>query len=141
METTLNLIWLVVTVAAVWLWRFRWSVSRENRRHSTRIEVVAIICVLALLFPVISLTDDLHPEIVPADTASSKRNHCLLIASHSHTGNSKSLLHAHAFCAPPSYSSLELGVVATRTFPAEISFQISCAAFLGSGRAPPSRLA
>jgi hypothetical protein len=84
METTLNLIWLAVTVAAIWLWRFRWSVSHENPRHSMRLESVAMVCVLALLFPVISLTDDLHPETVAVDSASGKRNACLIAASCPH---------------------------------------------------------
>jgi hypothetical protein len=81
METILNLIWLAITVAAVWLWRFRWSVSRKGRAHTIRIEAVAMVCVLALLFPVISLTDDLHPETVAVDAASGKRNACLIAAS------------------------------------------------------------
>jgi hypothetical protein len=87
METTLNLIWLLVTIAAVWLWRFRWTVSRENRRHSRRMESIAMVCVLALLFPVISLTDDLHPETVAVDSASGKRNACLVAASCPHARN------------------------------------------------------
>jgi hypothetical protein len=84
METFLNLVWLAVTVAAIWLWRFRWIVSRENPRHSARMEAVAMVCVLALLFPVISLTDDLHPETVAVDAASGKRNACLIAASAPH---------------------------------------------------------
>jgi hypothetical protein len=84
METILNLVWLAITVAAIWLWRFRWTVSRQNPRHSTRMEAVAMVCVLALLFPVISLTDDLHPETVAVDAASGKRNACLIAASAPH---------------------------------------------------------
>jgi hypothetical protein len=80
METILNLAWLAITVAAIWLWRFRWAVSRRNPRHSTGMETVAMVCVLALLFPVISLTDDLHPETVAVDAASGKRNACLVAA-------------------------------------------------------------
>ena len=47
-------------------------------------EAVAMVCVLALLFPVISLTDDLHPETVAVDAASGKRNACLIAASAPH---------------------------------------------------------
>ena len=83
-ETFLNLVWLAVSVAAVWLWRYRWTLSRRNPRHSTRMEAVAMVCVLALLFPVISLTDDLHPEIIAVDAASGKRNACLIAASAPH---------------------------------------------------------
>ena len=41
---------------------------------------------LALLFPVISLTDDLHPETVVVDAASGKRNACLIAVSAPHVG-------------------------------------------------------
>ena len=84
METFLNLVWLAITVAAVWLWRCRWIVSRKTPRHTPRMEAVALVCVLALLFPVISLTDDLHPETVAVDAASGKRNACLIAASAPH---------------------------------------------------------
>ena len=84
MEATLNLLWLVIALAGVWLWRFRWSVSRQDRKHSLKIEAVAMVCVLALLFPVISLTDDLHPETVAVDAASGKRNACLIAAGVTH---------------------------------------------------------
>lgn len=84
METFLNLVWLAVTVAAIWLWRFRWSASRANRSHSTRIQAAAMVCFVALIFPVISLTDDLHPEVIPVDASSSKRALCLLAAQHAH---------------------------------------------------------
>jgi hypothetical protein len=43
-------------------------------------EAIAMLCFLSLLFPVISLTDDLHPEIVAVDAASGKRNACLIAA-------------------------------------------------------------
>lgn len=84
MEATLNLLWLVIALAAVWRWRFRWSVSREDRKHSLKIEAAAMVCVLALLFPVISLTDDLHPETVAVDAASGKRTACLMAAGAAH---------------------------------------------------------
>lgn len=84
METLLNLVWLAVTVASIWLWRFRWSRSRSNPTHGTRMQAAAMVCFVALLFPVISLTDDLHPETAVVDAASGKRNACLIAASASH---------------------------------------------------------
>ena len=89
METFLNLVWFGVTLAALWLWRFRWTASRRSQRRDTWQEAVAIVCVLALLFPVISLTDDLHPEVMPADSISSKRNFCLLAAASAHAAHSR----------------------------------------------------
>ncbi|HWX38623.1 MAG TPA: hypothetical protein VNY09_05230 [Candidatus Sulfotelmatobacter sp.] len=83
-EAILNLVWLGVTLAALWLWRFRWKGARRSPGHNVRLEAVAMICILALLFPVISLTDDLHPEVIPVDATSSKRALCLLAAQHAH---------------------------------------------------------
>jgi hypothetical protein len=140
METFLNLVWLAVTVAAVWLWRYRWTESRQHPTHSRRMEVIAIICVLALLFPVISLTDDLHPDMVPADTVSSKRNHALLVAHGSQAGHSKSFLNAHSFfailsLAPSQFEFAFAGLVPSGEVPP--SHFLSAP---GSGRSPPSLL-
>jgi len=84
-ETLLNLLWLVVTLATLWLWRFRWLTAHRHPRTRVFQEVVAVSCALALLFPVISLTDDLHPEIVAVDASSGKRNSCLLDAGAART--------------------------------------------------------
>jgi hypothetical protein len=88
METFLNLVWLAVALAAIWLWRFRWAGSRQNPIYSSRMEAAAMVCLLALLFPVISLTDDLHPETAVVDAASGKRNAILIAASASHVRSS-----------------------------------------------------
>jgi hypothetical protein len=83
MEIALNLAWLGITLALLGLWRFRWVVSRRHARNSFLLQAVSLICVLALLFPVISLTDDLHPEIIAVDSVSGKRNACLMAAASS----------------------------------------------------------
>jgi hypothetical protein len=58
-------------------------------------EAAAMVCFLALLFPVISLTDDLHPEIAVVDAASGKRNACLVAASASHVRSANISREAH----------------------------------------------
>jgi hypothetical protein len=78
MEAILNLLWLAVALGLIGLWRFRWLVSRRIPRAGVLPEIVAIGCAISLLLPAISLTDDLHPEIVAVDAASGKRNSCLL---------------------------------------------------------------
>jgi hypothetical protein len=52
MELTLNLIWLAIAVAAFML-------APRRSRHST----IALACGLALLFPIISATDDFNTDI------------------------------------------------------------------------------
>jgi hypothetical protein len=140
METFLNLVWLVVAVAAIWLWRFRWTVSRRNPRHSTRMEAVAMICVLALLFPVISLTDDLHPETVAVDAASGKRNACLIAASAPHvraaTVSSGSHLAVGMISRPFSAINLTIAEISTVAQP----YETGSLASSSRDRSPPSLL-
>lgn len=61
MELLLNLLWLTLALPALWIW---WCVPAQVR-HSSGARgarpFLLLICVLVLLFPVISATDDLHP--------------------------------------------------------------------------------
>jgi hypothetical protein len=54
MELILNLIWVVLAVSALCAWGWRRS------RPQSRPHLIALVCLLALLFPVISATDDLN---------------------------------------------------------------------------------
>src|ERR1700683_3859640 len=85
METLLNLLWLIVALIALWVWRYRWLASSRNPRARVFPEAIAIGCALVLLFPVISLTDDLHPETLAVDAASGKRNSSLMVAGATRT--------------------------------------------------------
>lgn len=58
MELLLNLAWLLLALPAYWLWRG--SRSRAERRSTSLQCLLALGCVLVMLFPVISATDDLH---------------------------------------------------------------------------------
>ncbi|MFZ0978893.1 MAG: hypothetical protein WAN23_05755 [Candidatus Acidiferrales bacterium] len=81
MELLLNAIWLAVAISLTLVWRLRWlpqlrECPADRRKWQS---LVGLICVLALLFPAISLTDDLHPaEFALADTKS------LYAVAHSH---------------------------------------------------------
>jgi hypothetical protein len=59
MEVILNLVWLLIAVAALVAWRAQWM--RSWRRYAP-LGAVALGCALILLFPEISITDDLHGE-------------------------------------------------------------------------------
>jgi hypothetical protein len=57
MELLLNLAWLLLALPAYWLW----SGSRTSARKLTSLQcLLALGCMLAVLFPVISATDDLR---------------------------------------------------------------------------------
>ena len=71
MELLLNLIWLLLALPAIWIWR------REPCQSSRSIRVhhfLVLGCVLILLFPVVSASDDLNamrPEM--EESSPSKR--------------------------------------------------------------------
>lgn len=58
MELLLNLAWLLLALPAYWLWRGSRS---DNGRTFTSLQcLLALGCVLVMLFPVVSATDDLR---------------------------------------------------------------------------------
>src|ERR1700733_5959984 len=73
MELLLNLAWMLLALPAYWLWR-RDAGSRAARGVNAPQCVLALGCVLVLLFPVISASDDLHAmRAEMEDSAISKR--------------------------------------------------------------------
>jgi hypothetical protein len=61
MELLLNVLWLLLALPAVVMWRRQtaspWSSGKQSRCRS----LLLLVCLLALLFPVVSASDDLHP--------------------------------------------------------------------------------
>lgn len=60
MELILNLLWLMLALPAYWLWRREAASAQPFRRLGSRHCVLVLSCILVLLFPVVSATDDLH---------------------------------------------------------------------------------
>lgn len=59
MELLLNLLWLLLAMPAFWLWRYS-RTAPERRKASPFHCLLALVCMLVVLFPVISATDDLR---------------------------------------------------------------------------------
>jgi len=59
MELLLNLAWLLLALPAYWLWQRSFHTRAQGRLGSLQC-LLALGCLLVLLFPVISATDDLH---------------------------------------------------------------------------------
>jgi hypothetical protein len=82
-EIFLNLAWLVVALLSVVLWlRYEHRTGKERR-----LPLIALAMLLLILFPVISVSDDLWSIQNPAETDTSQRRdhiapcpHCLLPA-------------------------------------------------------------
>ena len=84
MEVFLNLVWalLVALIFGLWL-RFAPRSGPSRRVDSTRIQFVALAVLILLLFPVISVTDDLQAVQNPAETDSCQRRDHVCVAPHS----------------------------------------------------------
>src|SRR5579863_382151 len=75
MESFLNLLWVAIAAIAFGFWRTRWLHDRSGRRRDPLREWTAFACALVLLFFVVSLTDDLHSELVIFDECGAGRRH------------------------------------------------------------------
>jgi hypothetical protein len=136
MELLLNLAWLVISLAAILLLRGNW----RRRKGPPLREWIALATFLFLLFPVISLTDDLHPEIALAEAATGKK-HFQLLRAHgsgsqpqtSHGPGVRAVVFRNRFNA-----ALELQFSAV--IAQDASIVLSAPTKVSSGRSPPSIL-
>lgn len=79
MELILNLVGVFVAVAMVCLW-LRWAPRAGLDR---RTQLVALVLLILILFPVISVTDDLLAALSPAETDSCLRRDQVGSGAHS----------------------------------------------------------
>jgi hypothetical protein len=98
MELSCNLLWLLIALASFAWWRRVVGIRRGARsRVRKALPLVALVCALAILFPTISVTDNLHPKLfVAEDGASSRRAFAAAI------GSSHALLCRAGHVAPPA---------------------------------------
>ena len=81
MEIFLNLLWLTLAVIALVVWRVR---NHDHGAAELRREGVALLFVLVLMFFVISMTDDLHAEIILTEDYSFVRRQAVWVSSSHH---------------------------------------------------------
>ena len=79
MELILNLAWLVLAVLMFWLWMRPALPSSASQRT----QVIALLMLIVILFPVISVTDDLWAAQNPAELDCCARRHHAVSSPHS----------------------------------------------------------
>jgi hypothetical protein len=98
MELFLNLAWMLLATLTYWLW-----VSYAPRKGADRrTQLVALALVMLILFPVISVTDDLMTAQNPAETDCCQRK------GHVHV-NDHPMLHPVPEFALPSFAAIHSG--------------------------------
>lgn len=135
MEVLLNAIWMVLAIGAFLFWQ----TERESARRDYigRYRFLALACALILLFPVISLTDDLHAEqAAMEDSTRSVMKARNMVQGCLRAGNSSYL--TGVTHAPNSAAALYLfsGLVVP------IETRLLCLTLISAheGRAPPSQV-
>jgi hypothetical protein len=100
METVLNLVWALVVALMFVLW-LRLAPHNAPKRgvDSPQVQFVALAVLIMLLFPVISVTDDLQAIQNPAETDSCQRRDHVCSTPHS-------IFHAVAVLPLPAFSGL-----------------------------------
>jgi hypothetical protein len=139
MELVLNLIWLLLALAAIGLWRLRWTHQHQprTRRQAPWREWTAVACALVLLFFVVSITDDLHADVLALeDSTNARRQVNCLSTAHHHAQSRHFPITQGAAMLPAPAQIIDLAVSALF---AKASQPASSRAEqkINSGRAPP----
>ena len=137
MELFLNLLWVLIAVGAVGIWRVRWLREKPQSRRESLREWTAMGCALVLLFFAVSLTDDLHAEAMLLDECSVSRRHS--ICSH-HSEHSRQLVKETGPAILPRVADIESPRAGPQiTSIGFYSFTLFVRDF-SEGRAPPSAI-
>jgi hypothetical protein len=92
MELLLNILWLMLTLPAIWLWLQDPAYVQSSRRLGRIRPILLLGGILVLLFPVVSATDDMHVMRPELEESSSSKRQVELSGSKSHS--SPTTLHA-----------------------------------------------
>lgn len=141
MELFLNILWVLVALGVLGAWRVRWVRHDGDKRHHPLTEWTAIGSALVLLFFAISLSDDLHQDVVLFSESSTSRRHSVTQVSGPDSPDHRGVtsfgtrlgLAALPRIAPRASLALFAQVAPPRDVPVPLSQSP-----LFSGRAPPS---
>ena len=138
MEAVLNIFWLLMALGAFACWKpwCKRATRPACRRRQVASPLLALSCALAVFFPAVSVTDDLHPALYIADDSSALRRS---VASLS--GGHGALTHGNYAAPPAALPQLGFRLGLTRIV-AKISLFEPLASSLApvsnpSNRAPP----
>jgi hypothetical protein len=80
MELFLNFLWVLIAVFGLSVWRVCWAPGRSGRREPLH-EWTAAVAALVFLFFAVSLSDDLHSNLVLFEESASGRRQAVVLAS------------------------------------------------------------
>lgn len=99
MELVLNILWLLIAFGALGVWQIFWKRQERGSHPSQLEEWTAFTCALVFVFFAVSLSDDLHADVILADDCASGRHHALISAC-GHGSHQPTLKHPVSTPAP-----------------------------------------
>jgi hypothetical protein len=138
MELFLNILWVLIALASLGIWRGVWKDEKRQTEHGPIEEWTAFAVVLVFLFFAVSLSDDLHAAAILSDDCGGRRSSLVVDCTN----------HAHRHCVKVHFSSAALPDaipvppafrVVARIIPAIDSSGIDTEVDSAGSRAPPFR--
>ncbi len=137
MELFLNILWVLIVLTGTCVWRMRWAHHLRARQHETWRQWTAFACAMVLLFFVVSLTDDLHAELVLFEESSSSRRHATCLSCQHHSSRTVRAKAPHDSAILPASPVVVPLVFSTFIFQLSENFRPPLTAKISSGRDPP----
>jgi hypothetical protein len=101
MELFLNIVWMLMSIALLWTWRTHWvHQRRRTARHSLQ-EWSAVSVALVLLFFAVSMSDDMHSEIVALEECSANKRDQVYLAAAQPLPQTGTALHVSNWAVAP----------------------------------------
>jgi|SRR5579864_3745592 len=137
MELLLNLVWLLVVAVAIVSWLYH-NRDRSTARPRVLLQMITLACILAVLFPAISATDDLHASQLAVEASDVARK---VLMSMNTVTSSGTVGWLHFL---PALLLLAMAVTPRRKFFTKVSqsrcmLPVAAQLSLLKSRAPPSR--
>jgi hypothetical protein len=134
MELLLNLAWLLLALPAYGIWRQGAVAKRQNRFNSLQ-ALLALGCLLVLLFPIISATDDLHAMRAEMEEPGVSKRSVRQASSDKFSVKVSRLHHSPAILQNTSAFALSCDGWRESVIPS--SSPLAAPSILRAGRAPP----
>lgn len=138
MELFLNILWGLIALAGAVIWRTRWTGQARLRRHAAWREWSAFVCAMVLLFFVVSLTDDLHADLMLFEECSGSRRQATCVACPHHSSPPDGCVAAHVWAILPDGPHVESWAFGALALPTLGNRELQTNVKRAAGRAPPA---
>jgi hypothetical protein len=137
MELFLNILWMLIAIALLGTWRTYWvHQRRRTARHSLQ-EWSAVSVALVLLFFAVSMSDDMHSEIVALEECSANKRDQVHLAAAQPLPRTGTALHTFPWAVASRVPLIESLTPLQNLELVEQVFTPFLPSDRSSGRAPP----